>query len=79
MRTTLDLDDELMTALLERHPGVSKTEAVQRAIREYLQNDAAARFGALRGKVDIEDVSAESRRLDRGRQERLQRMWRDGE
>lgn len=79
MRTTLDLDDALMTALLERHPGISKTEAVERAIREYIHNDAAARLGALRGKLDIKDVSAESRRLDRERQERLDRMWQEGE
>ena len=65
MRTTLDIDDELMEALLARHPGVSKTEAVERAIREYLSSDAYERARKLRGKVDIEDVSAELRRLDR--------------
>ena len=65
MRTTLDIDDDLLRALLARHPGVSKREAVERAIAEYLSKDAASRTKALRGRVRIEDVSAELRSLDR--------------
>jgi hypothetical protein len=65
MRTTLDIDDDLLRALLARHPGVTKREAVERAISEYLSKDAAARTKALRGRVRIEDVSAELRSRDR--------------
>ena len=65
MRTTLDIDDHLLEALLARHPGVSKREAVERAIAGYLSKDAAARTMALRGALDIEDVSADLRRVDR--------------
>jgi hypothetical protein len=65
MRTTLDIDDDLLRALLARHPGVTKREAVERAISEYLSKDAAARTKALRGRVQIEDVSAELRSMDR--------------
>ena len=65
MRTTLDIDDHLLEALLARHPGVSKREAVERAIAEYLSKDAAARTIALRGSIDIEDASGELRRADR--------------
>ena len=65
MRTTLDIDDHLLEALLARHPGVSKREAVERAIAGYLSKDAAARTMALRGSIEIEDVSAELRRIDR--------------
>ncbi len=66
MRTTLDLDDALFTALLARNPGASKKEAVETAIKEYLRRDAVARLGTLRGKIKVEDVSAELRR-DRSR------------
>jgi len=62
MRTTLDLNDRLLEALLARHPGVTKTEAIERAIREYLAHDAARRLRELRGKVDVEDLSRELRR-----------------
>ena len=65
MRTTLDIDDELLHALLARHPGVSKREAVERAIRSHLTEDAAERLRALAGSIDVEDVSAELRRHDR--------------
>lgn len=62
MRTTLDLDDALFETLLARHPGVTKTEAVERAIREYLAHDATDRLRELRGRVTIEDLSSELRR-----------------
>ena len=65
MRTTLDIDDHLLEALLARHPGVSKREAVERAIAEYLSKDAAARTIALRGSLEIDDVSVDLRRADR--------------
>ncbi len=65
MRTTLELDDVLMAALLDRHPGVSKKEAVERAIREYLSNDAVERLRVLRGALEIEDVSEQLRSIDR--------------
>ncbi|MBI2168514.1 MAG: type II toxin-antitoxin system VapB family antitoxin [Actinobacteria bacterium] len=65
MRTTLDIDDDLMERLIERHRDLSKTEAIETAIRCYLQRDAADRLRALAGQLDVEDVSAELRRADR--------------
>lgn len=65
MRTTLDLDDALLDALLSRMPGVSKTEAIERALRGYLAEDAASRLRAIAGAVEIEDVSGDLRRRDR--------------
>lgn len=68
MGTTLDIDDDdddLLRALLARHPGATKREAVERAIEEYRSKDAAAKTKALRGRVSLEDVSAELRALDR--------------
>ena len=32
MRTTLDLDDGLVEALTSRHPGLSRTEAIEREV-----------------------------------------------
>jgi Arc/MetJ family transcription regulator len=65
MRTTLEIDDELLKALMARHPGASKREAVERAIRSHLSKDASTEARALRGDLAIEDVSAEMRRKDR--------------
>jgi len=65
VRTTLELDDDLMRALLDRHPGLSKRAAVESAIREYLATDATSHITSLAGGFPIEDVSAELRSLDR--------------
>jgi hypothetical protein len=65
MRTTLDIDDGLLEALLARHPRASKTEAIEMAIRAYLSTDAVSRLRGLAGKVEIKDVSRELRSRDR--------------
>ena len=65
MRTTLNLDDSLIEALLLRLPGVTKTEAIERALRAFLADDAAARLRAIAGHLDIEDVSPGMRASDR--------------
>ena len=65
IRTTLDIDDDLMATLLARLPGRSKTEAVEHAIDRFLSSDAVDRLKALAGTLDIQDLSDELRRVDR--------------
>jgi hypothetical protein len=65
MRTTLDLDDGLVEALTSRHPGLSRTEAIERAIKAYLEGEAVERLLSLAGSFEIEDVSADLRAVDR--------------
>lgn len=65
MRTTLDLDDRLMEALMARHPGESKTKAIEAAIAEHLRRGAIDWLLANAGEIEIEDVSAEMRGIDR--------------
>ena len=65
MRTTLDIDDRLMESLMARHPGESKTKAVEVAIEEHLRRGAVDWLLANAGKIEIEDVSAEMRAIDR--------------
>jgi Arc/MetJ family transcription regulator len=55
MRTTLELDDSLMDALMARSKGKSKTKAVETAITDYLRRDAARGIRRLRGKITFED------------------------
>jgi hypothetical protein len=65
MRTTLDLDDRLMESLMARHPGESKTKAVEAAIAEHLRRGAVDWLLDNAGSIEIEDVSAELRAVDR--------------
>lgn len=65
MRTTLDIDDRLMEALMIRHPGETKTKAVEAAIESYVRRGAVDWFLAHAGEIEIEDISAEMRAEDR--------------
>ena len=80
MRTTLDIDDRLLEALMARSPGLSKTKAIERAIDQYVKTGAYERVRALRGAFPgIADRTAELDRADVERQERLERQRRGGE
>ncbi len=65
MRNTVDIDDSLLEALRERLPDRSKTEAIEIAIRAYLEGDAIMRLREMSGTLEIRDVSKELRRRDR--------------
>ncbi len=65
MRTTLELDEALLAALMARLPGVSKTEAIHRAVRFYLAHDTLEQLRKLAATVEIEDASEALRRADR--------------
>jgi Arc/MetJ family transcription regulator len=51
MRTTLDLDDELVQQALEATGAKSKTEVIELGLRSLLEREARRRLGALYGKV----------------------------
>jgi hypothetical protein len=65
VRTTLDIEEDLVAALHARHPDLSMTEAIEEAIRTYLGDTAIDRLRARAGSWDLTDVSAEFRRHDR--------------
>lgn len=65
MRTTLDIDDELLGALMAQLPSASKTEAIETAIEAYVSRRSALRLRQLAGTIDVEDISADLRRVDR--------------
>jgi hypothetical protein len=65
MRTTLDIDDHLMESLMARHPGESKTKAVEAAIADHVRRGAVDWLLENAGKIEIEDVSKEMRAMDR--------------
>lgn len=65
MRTTVDIDDGLIAALVARLPGRSKTDAIEHALEAFLACDAGSQLTELAGTMDIEDLSPELRRGDR--------------
>jgi Arc/MetJ family transcription regulator len=67
VRTTLDLDDDLLAALAARHPDLSKTEAIEMAVRHYVTESAIDELRRLAGTLDIADASRELRATEDGR------------
>lgn len=65
MRTTLDLDDRLMQALMARHPGETKTKAVEAAIADHVRRGAVDWLLENAGTIEIEDASSDLRAADR--------------
>jgi hypothetical protein len=64
IRTTLDINDQLIMTLLARLPGRSKTDAIEHAIEAFLANDSVERLKQLAGTMDVQDISHELRKLD---------------
>ncbi len=54
MRTTLNIKDDVMDALLKRTKSKTKTKAVEVAIREYLEKKSIEDLIALSGNIHIE-------------------------
>ena len=54
MRTTLNINDDVMDALLKRTKSKTKTKAVEVAIREYLEKKSIEDLIALSGNIHIE-------------------------
>lgn len=72
MRTTLDLDDELIASLLRRHPGRTKTAAIETAIRDHLARAAAEAIIAMAGTVEFDEEFLAQ--MERSEQERAARL-----
>jgi hypothetical protein len=68
MRTTLDIADGLIEALMARYPDASKTEAIEIAIAAHLSDDAAAWLRAQAGTVSFDETAwRHARELERSR------------
>lgn len=65
MRTTLELDDDLINALASVYPDLSRTDAIETAIREHLRLTAVRQLRERAGTFHVEDVSGELRAADR--------------
>lgn len=55
MRTTLDLDERLMSRLLKVTKARTKTEAIHMAAAEFIRRRTVEQIKVLRGKVALAD------------------------
>ncbi len=66
MRTTLDIDEELIEGVLSETAEKSKSRAVNKALEEYLRQVRIQRLLDLQGKLDLDlDDWDEVRHMER--------------
>ena len=70
MRTTLDIDERLLHEVVERTGEKNRSRAANKALRAYLQAEAAKELIALAGQIDIVDDREARQRMAAERQER---------
>jgi Arc/MetJ family transcription regulator len=76
MRTTLNLDDDLIRDLMETTKAKTKTEAIHQAIKSFLRRRRIEGLLALEGKIHLD---LDWRRLEEeelAAQEARERIWR---
>ncbi len=66
MRTTLTIDDHLYGEVMELTGATSKTEAIRKALQEFVRWRRKQQLLALRGRLDFADDLTSFRDLDGG-------------
>ena len=54
MRTTVNIQDDLMEELLDMTKAKSRTKAIELSIREYIEKKSIENIVALSGKINID-------------------------
>jgi metal-responsive CopG/Arc/MetJ family transcriptional regulator len=62
MRATIAIDEELMNELMRAEKGVSRSEAVRRAVKDYVRRKRVAAFKRLAGSHIVDFDWREMRR-----------------
>jgi len=73
MRTTIAIDDELMGELMRAEKGVSRSEAVRRAVHNYVRQKQIEAFTRLAGSRIVDMDWREMERIEMKDAERLER------
>jgi metal-responsive CopG/Arc/MetJ family transcriptional regulator len=65
MRTTISIDERLIDELMQVEPGLSRSEAMRRAVQEYVRRRRLERFMTLAGSglADMKWQEAEQQEL----------------
>ncbi len=64
MRTTITIDDAIFSELMRFTRAKTRTEAINRALAEWLRRKKIERLKALRGKLELAGELDDLRRLE---------------
>ncbi|MCH7653716.1 MAG: type II toxin-antitoxin system VapB family antitoxin [Chloroflexi bacterium] len=67
MRTTLDIDEKLLSAVVKATGLKSRSKAVQKVLEDYVRRRAIDELRNSAGKLGIDDMQEEQRAADRQR------------
>ena len=76
MRTTLDLDEDLVNELLKATEAKTKTEAIHLAMSELIRRRKLEKLKSLSGKIHIDLDLKKMKKVELEHQKRLVRRWR---
>lgn len=74
MRTTLDIDSNLLDSVVEATGETTKSKAVNAALEEYVRRIKIDELREMAGKYQIDDTRAEQREADKRRQAFLDKL-----
>ncbi len=74
MRTTLNVDDELLESIVEATGEKNKSKAVNAALKEYIRRKHVQELIDSWGKIIVDDYTEEMDRLDLQRQDYLESL-----
>ena len=72
MRTTLDVDPDLLDAVVEITGERSKTKAVSKALEEYVRRKRVAELREIAGKIDLVNNLRDLEALELREMERME-------
>ena len=67
MRTTLDIDERILGAVVKATGEKSRSKAVQKVLEDYLRHRAIDELRGSAGKIGLDDMQEEQRAADRQR------------
>lgn len=76
MRATLNIPDELVSEVQKISGEKSKTKAIVVAMKEFVRQKKVKELLALRGKIQVEDVTEELEALEIREMEEDDKRWR---
>jgi len=75
MRATLNIPDDLLSEVQKITGEKSKTKAITIAMKEFVRQQKIKELLALRGKIEIEDVTEELEKLELEEMKENDKRW----
>ena len=77
MRATLNIPDDILSEVQKISGEKSKTKAIVIAMKEFIREKKIRDLIALRGKIQIEDVTEELENLELEKMKKHDQRWRN--